>query len=59
MTELRLLDPDGYTVPGSVRTATADTDTTIRAELADLAAEHAEQWADFGYRATAYRVVPD
>jgi len=57
VTELRLLDADGYVVPGSVRTTTPDTDTTVRADLERLAAEHAAQWADFGYRATDYRIV--
>lgn len=57
MTELRLLDPDGYTVPGSIRAATPETDAAIRAQLQELAAEHADQWADFGYHATAYRIA--
>nr|WSZ21201.1 hypothetical protein OH837_49020 [Streptomyces canus] len=54
---LRLIDPDGYTVPGGVRTATPETDTAVRADLKQLAVEHAAQWADFGYRATAYRIT--
>ena len=57
MTELRLIDPDGYSVPGGVRTTTPDTEDTVRAELAQLADQHAAQWADFGYRATNYRIV--
>ncbi|WP_069766001.1 hypothetical protein [Streptomyces sp. LUP47B] len=59
MTELRLLDADGYTVPGSIRTTTPDTDAAVRADLKQLAAEHAAQWADFGYRAADYRVLND
>lgn len=57
MTELRLIDQDGYSVPGGVRTTTPDTDAQVRAELQALAVEHAAQWADFGYRATSYRIV--
>ena len=57
MPELRLIDPDGYTVPGGVRTTTPETDAQVRADLARLAVEHAAQWADFGYRATDYRIV--
>ncbi|MEW2402203.1 hypothetical protein [Streptomyces sp. NPDC046862] len=57
MTELRLTDPDGYTVPGSVRTVTPDTEAQTREDLNELAAEHADQWADFGYRASSYRIV--
>jgi len=57
VTELRLVDADGYTVPGSIRTTTPDTDTAVREGLKLLAAEHAAQWADFGYRATDYRIV--
>lgn len=56
MTELRLIDPDGYTVPGGVRLTTLETDEQIRAELGALAARHAAEWADFGYRTTLYRV---
>jgi hypothetical protein len=57
MTELRLIDPDGYSVPGGTRTTTPETDTQVRAQLKELAAEHAAQWADFGYHATAYRIA--
>lgn len=57
MPELRLLDADGYTVPGGVRTTTPETEQAVRADLEKLAAEHAGQWADFGYRATNYRIV--
>lgn len=57
MTELRLLDPDGYTVPGSVRTVTPETDAQTRADLHKLAEEHAAQWADFGYHGASYRIA--
>lgn len=57
MPELRLLDADGYTVPGGIRTTTPETDTEVRAELEKLAADHAAQWADFGYRTSSYRIV--
>ncbi|MER6249435.1 hypothetical protein [Streptomyces griseorubiginosus] len=57
MPELRLVDPNEYTVPGSVRTTTPETEQAVRAQLKQLAAEHAAQWADFGYRATDYRIV--
>lgn len=57
MNELRLLDADGYTVPGSTRTTTPETDAQVRADLAQLAAEHAAQWDDFGYQASTYRIV--
>ncbi|MFB7738277.1 hypothetical protein ACFC08_28595 [Streptomyces sp. NPDC056112] len=49
MQELRLVDSDGYTVP--------DTDPQVRQELRQLAADHAAQWADFGYDARDYRVT--
>jgi hypothetical protein len=58
MTELRLIDPDGYSVPGGTRTTTPETDTQVRAQLNQLAAEHAAQWADFGYHTRLYQVVP-
>lgn len=56
MTELRLIDPEGYTVPGGVHVATPDTDQKIRTELQELAVQHAAEWADFGYRSSLYRV---
>ncbi|MFF1444181.1 hypothetical protein [Streptomyces sp. NPDC058295] len=57
MPELRLIDPDGYTVPQGVRTTTPDTNTQDREALKQLAAEHAAQWAGFGYDARDYRIV--
>lgn len=61
MTTLRLIDPDGYTVPDSLRENVPTTDLpAVREELLTTAAsQHAAQWADFGYRAAAYQVVTD
>jgi len=56
---LRLVEPNGYSVPGGVRTATSETEAQVRADLKALAAEHAAQWADFGYRASSYRILTD
>jgi hypothetical protein len=60
MPEMRLLDPDGYTVPGTAQTV-PDTDVeAVREHLRKVVApEHAAKWADFGYHASAYRVLPD
>ncbi|MFE6126673.1 hypothetical protein ACFQ6Q_00150 [Streptomyces sp. NPDC056437] len=58
MTELRLIDPLGYTVPGTLTIASAGTVTEVTAQLLnDIAPAHAEQWADFGYDARNYRVA--
>lgn len=56
---LRLIDPDRYSVPDGLRTVPADTEGQARAELEQLAAQHAALWADFGYRADAYRILTD
>jgi hypothetical protein len=56
---LRLVEPNGYSVPGGVRTATPETEAQTREDLKALAVEHAAQWADFGYRATSYRILTD
>ena len=59
MPEMRLLDPDGYTVPGTAQTVPdADEQTTREHLLNEVAPKHAAQWADFGYRARDYRVLP-
>jgi len=55
--QLRLVEPNGYTVPGGIRTATADTEAQARKDLKALAVEHAALWADFGYHANDYRVL--
>jgi hypothetical protein len=57
MTELRLLDPNGYTVPGTITTVSDGAADEIRALLLEQATEHAAQWADFGYDARDYRVA--
>jgi len=60
MPELRLVDPDGYTVPGTAQTVPdTDVDAARQQLLTEVAPAHAAQWADFGYRASAYRVLPD
>ncbi|MFD4795944.1 hypothetical protein [Streptomyces anulatus] len=55
--ELRLLDSDGYTVPGSVTRVTDTTETKARAELRALARDHAAQWKFAGYDHRNYRIV--
>lgn len=60
MPELRLLDPDGYTVPGTAQTVPdADVETVRQQLLTEVAPKHAAHWADFGYRTDAYRVLPE
>lgn len=59
MNELRLLDPDGYTVPGTVHTGfPAEMEGELRAHLRTVAEREAAQWADFGHRAEDYRIEP-
>lgn len=56
MTELRLIDPDDYTVPESVVTVSTGAEPAVRDYLInDLAPRHAAKW---GYDARFYRVVP-
>lgn len=56
--ELRLIDPNGYTVPGSVTTVTVGTTQAARDRLRnETAPQHAAAWADFGYDARDYRVA--
>jgi hypothetical protein len=60
VTNLRLLDPNGYTVPGTVHTNVPDAnEPTVRALLEDAAVTDAAQWADHGYHAGDYRIVPE
>ena len=60
MPTLRLIDPDGYTVPGGTRPdVTAETEAATRQELRTVADEHASEWADHGYDARLYQVVTD
>ncbi|MET9436947.1 hypothetical protein [Streptomyces sp. NPDC006551] len=57
MTTLRLIDPNGYTVPGSVITASDGAIDETRAYLTGtLAAQHAADWADFGYDPRNYTI---
>ncbi|MFF7795598.1 hypothetical protein [Streptomyces sp. NPDC007991] len=60
MPELRLIDPDGYTVPGTAQTVPDADETAVRERLLkEVAPQHAAQWTDFGYQADAYRVLPE
>ncbi|MFF7476612.1 hypothetical protein [Streptomyces sp. NPDC008092] len=59
MPTLRLVDPDGYSVPGALRTTAPDTEAQARTDLKNLAADHAAQWADFGYHPDAYQIRAD
>ncbi|MEU0656061.1 hypothetical protein ABZ485_27985 [Streptomyces albogriseolus] len=60
MPELRLVDPDGYTVPGTAQTVPdADVPAVRHRLLTETAPQHAAQWADFGYHADAYRIHPE
>jgi hypothetical protein len=57
---LRLIDPNGYTVPGTVHTdVPAGNEAKVRALLQDAAVTDAAKWADFGHRPSQYRIVPD
>ncbi|MER6844784.1 hypothetical protein [Streptomyces platensis] len=59
MRELRLIDPDGYTVPGTVHTGyPAAMEGELRAHLRVVAEREAARWADFGYHAADYQVLP-
>lgn len=60
MPEMRLLDPDGYTVPGTAQTVPDADEPAVRRHLRTVVApQHAAQWADFGYHPADYRVLPD
>lgn len=61
MQTLRLIDPDGYTVPGSVQTNVPDANVAkVRDHLLnDVAPAYAAQWADFGHDTRLYRVTTD
>ncbi|MFE1451940.1 hypothetical protein [Streptomyces olivaceoviridis] len=58
MLTLRLIEPNGYCVPGGLRTVTPDHEPQARAELNELAVQHAKEWADFGYHPGDYRILP-
>ncbi|RSN38786.1 hypothetical protein DMH12_37335, partial [Streptomyces sp. WAC 04229] len=56
---MRLIDPEGYTVPGTAQTVPdADEPAERRRLLTEVAPQHAAHWQDFGYHASAYRVLP-
>jgi hypothetical protein len=60
MPELRLVDPDGYTVPGTAQTVPDADEPAVRHHLKTvIAPQHAAKWADFGYTADAYLVLPN
>jgi len=60
MPTLRLVDPDGYTVPGTIHTVPAAREAETRSQLLrDVAPVHAAEWANFGYDTRAYQVVTD
>lgn len=57
---LRLVDPDGYTVPGTVHTSVPEgNEPKVRALLQDAAVTDAASWSDFGHQPTQYRIVSD
>jgi len=58
MLELRLIDPNGYTVPTGVRTVEDSAQEATENELLTVdASRDAKQWADFpGYHPASYRV---
>jgi len=59
MLTLRLIEPNGYSVPDGLRTVTTDGESQARQDLKQLATEHAAQWADFGYHPNDYRILTD
>lgn len=57
MTELRLLDPNGYTVPGTITAVSDGAADEIRDHLlTEIAPKHAAHWPTYDVR--NYRVVP-
>ena len=61
MLTLRLVDPNGYAVPGAVHSnVPAANEAKVRDHLLnEVAPRDAALWADFGYDARFYRVLPD
>ncbi|MGW7398079.1 hypothetical protein ACWGH7_16460 [Streptomyces cyaneofuscatus] len=55
--ELRLIDPDGYTVPEGRITATPTTETKARTALRNLARDHAHRYAHAHYDHRNYRIT--
>jgi hypothetical protein len=59
MLTLRLVEPNGYSVPGGLVTVAPAQEAQARADLKALAAREAAQWADFGYHPGDYRILTD
>lgn len=60
MPEVRLIDPNGYLVPGTVTTVTADQVDAVKANLLTEAAQYdSDYWAQFGHHLDTrqYRVA--
>lgn len=60
MPELRLIDPNGYLVPGTATTVTDDQVEAVTAYLlTEVATQDADHWAAYGhpYTARQYRVA--
>lgn len=59
MRDLRLIDSDGYVVPGTLHTDVPDADDDkVRDHLLnEIAPQYAAQWVDFGHDARFYRVA--
>lgn len=56
MRELRLIDPNGYTVPGTVHTNyPAASEPELRQSLREIAERDAAEW---GHHAAEYRIEP-
>ncbi|WP_329047047.1 hypothetical protein [Streptomyces sp. NBC_01422] len=54
MPELRLIDPNGYLVPGATRTVPDDQVEAVTANLlAETAVQDADYWAEYGHPYTA------
>lgn len=60
MTQLRLVDPNGYTVPGTVTIVSPGAEQAVREQLAETAVEDAAKWTAAGFKTDAryYRIVP-
>ena len=56
---LRLIEPSGYTVRVVDVPEDGDPEQAKQHLLTVVAVEQAALWADFGYRASAYRVLTD
>ena len=59
MPTLRLVEPNGYSVPGGLVTVTPEREAQARQDLEALAIQDAAQWADFGYHPGDYRILTD